>query len=223
VILLLIPAFAYIAKFGAVWSSSHEVWGQFGDFFGGLLNPLYAMLAFFAVLYNVRLQAEQLAIAKEEFHESARSTQAQIEALKARSDREELLSVIRASVASIEAAYNEIVSPQGASPVIQLHHVIHEGWRLRFMPVKGGPFDEYVRNANTAGTLIQALHARLEAAADSLAHFTALYEATYGTGSPVLAYYRKRFVGLGVLLERVTGNKAETVNFFLSAEREDAI
>lgn len=223
VLLLAIPIVSYVANFGTAWSPSREAWGQFGDFFGGLLNPLFAMLAFFAVLYNVHLQAEQIAVAREEFHESARTTQAQIDALKEQRHREELLSVIGELVRAIESLYNEVVSPQGLSPVIQLHHVVHEGWRLRHASVKGGPFDDYVRNASTAGTLIQALHSRLQASADALAHFVVLFDKTYETDSPVLAYYRRRFIGLGLLLEGVWGHKAETVAFFRGAESESAI
>jgi hypothetical protein len=36
-------------------------WGQFGDFLGGVLNPLLSFLALLAVVKNLRLQAEQLA------------------------------------------------------------------------------------------------------------------------------------------------------------------
>jgi hypothetical protein len=41
-------------------SSSPEQWGQFGDFFGGTLNPIYALLAFMGVLITIHLQAKQL-------------------------------------------------------------------------------------------------------------------------------------------------------------------
>jgi hypothetical protein len=40
-------------------------WGQFGDFLGGVLNPLLSLLALLAVVKNLRLQAEQLAQSQE--------------------------------------------------------------------------------------------------------------------------------------------------------------
>ncbi len=41
-------------------------WGQFGDFLGGVLNPLLSFLALLAVVKNLRLQAEQLAQSQED-------------------------------------------------------------------------------------------------------------------------------------------------------------
>lgn len=43
-----------------------QYWGQLGDFFGGILNPLLSFMALMAVLYTVRLQREELRQAREE-------------------------------------------------------------------------------------------------------------------------------------------------------------
>ena len=61
VALLLIAAvaLAYRLNFGPHASTSQDVWGQFGDFFGGMLNPLFAMLAFLALLWSISLQAHE--------------------------------------------------------------------------------------------------------------------------------------------------------------------
>jgi hypothetical protein len=45
-------------------SGSPEQWGQFGDFFGGTLNPVYALLAFIGVLITIHLQSKQLELAE---------------------------------------------------------------------------------------------------------------------------------------------------------------
>jgi hypothetical protein len=41
-------------------SSAPDSWGQFGDFVGGLLNPLVAYAAFYWLTRSVRLQKEEL-------------------------------------------------------------------------------------------------------------------------------------------------------------------
>ncbi|WP_312491921.1 putative phage abortive infection protein [Pseudomonas cremoris] len=56
----------YLATFGVATSPSQEVWGQFGDFFGGILNPLLSSLTLAAVLVTMRLQSKELKIAQEE-------------------------------------------------------------------------------------------------------------------------------------------------------------
>ncbi|PWY47193.1 hypothetical protein DK184_22045 [Pseudomonas sp. RW405] len=43
-----------------------QYWGQLGDFFGGVLNPILSFLAILAVLYTIRLQSKELREAREE-------------------------------------------------------------------------------------------------------------------------------------------------------------
>lgn len=43
-----------------------QYWGQLGDFFGGVLNPILSFVAILAVLYTIRLQSRELGEAREE-------------------------------------------------------------------------------------------------------------------------------------------------------------
>jgi hypothetical protein len=60
----------YIYNFGpGQWfkpSPDPADWGVFGDFVGGLLNPLFSFLAFMGVIFTVALQARQLDIVREQ-------------------------------------------------------------------------------------------------------------------------------------------------------------
>jgi len=49
----------YFFHFNGGLSVSHNVWGEFGEFFGGVISPLVALLAFITVLYNFDLTKEQ--------------------------------------------------------------------------------------------------------------------------------------------------------------------
>ena len=64
VIPIVFVAGSYALFFGLInnrsLSGNPEQWGQFGDFFGGTLNPIYALLAFAGVLITIHLQAKQL-------------------------------------------------------------------------------------------------------------------------------------------------------------------
>ena len=59
----------YIGKFAPPsdfsLSEKTSVWGEFGDYFGGVLNPIFSFLAFTGVLFTVYLQARQLDIARD--------------------------------------------------------------------------------------------------------------------------------------------------------------
>lgn len=49
---------------------SAQYWGQIGDFIGGVLNPLLSFCALIAVLYNLSLQREELALARRDAREA---------------------------------------------------------------------------------------------------------------------------------------------------------
>lgn len=60
----------------------HDKWGQFGDFIGGLLNPIFALLAFFALLITIVIQSRELSVTTEELKKSAAALEEQGKSLK---------------------------------------------------------------------------------------------------------------------------------------------
>lgn len=55
-----IIAIIYVGTFGLARSYDHAVWGAFGDYFGGILNPIFALFAFLGVLWSLDLQMKQV-------------------------------------------------------------------------------------------------------------------------------------------------------------------
>jgi len=64
----------YFWEFSNVLAEKQDVWGQFGDYVGGILNPLFSLTALFALLYTIKLQSTEL-------HESTEQLKASAEAL----------------------------------------------------------------------------------------------------------------------------------------------
>jgi len=56
-------------------------WGQFGDFFGGLLNPAVGIATIYLILINVRLQKRELSLALQEMKNSNESLKIQNQAI----------------------------------------------------------------------------------------------------------------------------------------------
>ncbi|UTW49823.1 putative phage abortive infection protein [Bacterioplanoides sp. SCSIO 12839] len=50
----------YFFKFGGYLSSDQGVWGTFGDFVGGTLNPLLAFASLCAILLTMKMQSDEL-------------------------------------------------------------------------------------------------------------------------------------------------------------------
>jgi hypothetical protein len=57
----LILLILYLINFHNGLSDNHGTWGEFGSFFGGVISPVVAILAFITVLYSFELTKEQFA------------------------------------------------------------------------------------------------------------------------------------------------------------------
>ena len=58
--------YRYRSHFSGDLSNDQAIWGQYGDFIGGVLNPVFALLALFALLYTIVLQVRELEQTREE-------------------------------------------------------------------------------------------------------------------------------------------------------------
>jgi hypothetical protein len=71
VLLIMLLIGSYIDTFrNQPISKDPAQWGQMGDFFGGMLNPILAFASFIALLYTIRIQSEELRLTREEFQKS---------------------------------------------------------------------------------------------------------------------------------------------------------
>ena len=59
---MVMAIFAYRWQFNGPASADPAVWGQFGDFLGGTLNPVFAYLSFTALVITLALQTRQLSL-----------------------------------------------------------------------------------------------------------------------------------------------------------------
>ena len=81
-VLVLAVAGYYALNFGPKVSSDTGTWGQFGDFFGGTLNPVFAMLAFLALLWSIALQAAEFERASSHLSDQVRLARGEAEAAR---------------------------------------------------------------------------------------------------------------------------------------------
>ena len=60
VIAAVVVLYQYFSNFGSSKSSSQEVWGQFGDYLGGTLNPIFGFLTTIILIVTLNLQRKEL-------------------------------------------------------------------------------------------------------------------------------------------------------------------
>ncbi|AWB57194.1 hypothetical protein [Colwellia sp. Arc7-D] len=69
IITLVISLYIYQFNSYAI-SDKPQDWGPFGDFFGGVLNPILAFCSFIALLYTIHIQQNELALTRIELKRS---------------------------------------------------------------------------------------------------------------------------------------------------------
>jgi hypothetical protein len=76
--IFIVAVIAFIVVLGMYWllfdgeiSKDHQVWGTFGDYVGGVLNPFFSFLALLALLLTINIQNLQLERSKDESKKQA--------------------------------------------------------------------------------------------------------------------------------------------------------
>lgn len=64
---------AYLARFHDGFSDSQADWGQFGDYIGGVLNPIFAFLSFIILVMALVFQSRELHASISELKESTKA------------------------------------------------------------------------------------------------------------------------------------------------------
>lgn len=95
-ILFLTAVGIYFWNFNNGFSTDKSEWGAFGDFLGGTLNPLFAFLSLFAILYTIKIQTQELEYTREELQATKE------ELAKSRIAQEEQSNSFKKQNASIE-------------------------------------------------------------------------------------------------------------------------
>jgi uncharacterized membrane protein len=74
VVLAVVAIAAYVFKFHENgWALDPAVWGQFGDYFGGLINPVVGIVTVYLVLLSIAIQRKEL---QSSLHELKQSNEA---------------------------------------------------------------------------------------------------------------------------------------------------
>lgn len=92
--------------------------GPIGDFFGGMLNPIFAFLGLMALLYTLRLNQKELTQATEQMAKSAKAAELQIK-------QDEFQQLLNHQVSLIEQKLTEplIVKSQGVEEETNLYSI----------------------------------------------------------------------------------------------------
>lgn len=208
-------ALAYRLHFGGSLAASSDSWGQFGDFFGGMLNPLFAMLAFLALLWSISLQAEEFRRASGHLEEQSSLARRQLEALNSDRLSQELLHVIK----DIDERLNELLKvpiSTAESPVLaSVSMMASEAGRLARSSGQSASYSAFIAQATHEGSVVEAIVREVATLVLEMRGFLEQWsKVRAGAYAPVIEYYANKVYGLTYMLEDAKCIPEDTRQFF---------
>lgn len=98
----------YWMHFGAnQLSQNPSDWGLFGDFIGGVTNPLLSLFALLSLLLTLNVQSKQLIVAREQLDHQQQSAREQLAQLRLQGKKDDLYRVLQVLEARLERLYRE--------------------------------------------------------------------------------------------------------------------
>lgn len=99
------------------------MFGQAGDYFGGMLNPILAFASFIALLYTIRIQSEELRLTRQEVKASVSAQEKSASLLSLQVEQQKLLEEFKAIremfVTNFMKAESLLIQPVNLSPSIK--------------------------------------------------------------------------------------------------------
>ena len=92
---LIVELYVYVRFFPGEIEADHSRWGEFGDFLGGTLNPLFALLGLLALLLTIVLQSKELRLSTKELAHSVRALNDQTAAVKLQNFERTFFQIVR--------------------------------------------------------------------------------------------------------------------------------
>ncbi|MEA9787943.1 hypothetical protein VDF90_11940 [Xanthomonas campestris pv. raphani] len=208
-------SFIYISAFGTTSSNDPGIWGQFGDYFGGVLNPLFALAAFLSALWSINVQQREARAAAEQLAAQTDIARKEFEAFGSERLGEEFLHVIRDIDQRLSKLLESVISPAGALQTVTISQMVAEADRLTSFGGSSGSFAQFLRHANEPGSVVEAPVREIKYLVNKLREFLGHYAKHKATGfAPVLVYYADKAYQLMNMLEAVGGMPADTRKFF---------
>lgn len=205
----------YVFQFGTHLSTDRGDWSGFGDYFGGVLNPVFALLAFIGLLWSIHKQGSDFRISLELLQRQTNSAEEQVNAMRQERARDEMLHVVKEIDSHIERILDSVVSGPG-SINLTIRQMKSEAQRHRAnskAPLLGA-YEEFVRYAKTSGSVVEAHVRELVYLIRQGRKFLEAHAAMHFEYTPTLKYYADRFGSLMDMVEDVGGLPADTRAFF---------
>ena len=210
-----VASLAYIITFGATPVADSALWGQFGDYFGGVLNPVFAFAAFLSALWAIGVQQREARTAAKQLASQTEIAREEFEVLSSERLGEEFLIVIRDIDQRLSTLLQTVISSSGSTQTVTISQMVAEADRLTTPGAASASFSDFLLQANKPGSVVEAPVREIKYLVNKLRKFLEHYSEHKATGfAPVLSYYADKAHQLMNMLEAIGGMPPDTRKFF---------
>jgi uncharacterized membrane protein len=190
----------YMRTFGTIRSLEYAVWGAFGDYFGGILNPIFALCAFVGVLWSLDMQTKQL------------------NQLSVDKQGEEIVVVVK----DIDSRIRELLAtPVGGTDQdkLFLHHMVSESERGAGIRGTSKAYAQFLSTSRLPGSIIEALTRELRNQVITMHSFLVRYpQGQAGQYAPVVDYYKGKTKRIVPMINEINKLPETVFEFFINGE-----
>lgn len=191
----------YISAFGTDLSDVHSRWSEFGDFFGGLLNPVLAFLAIVMLFITLMSQMNEFRESVKHLESSAKTAREELDLIRSQTTDNEVLAVLGNADQQISLLLQSEVSDAGSTPRLTIFHLCLESGRFSSAQEWTLGYARFVEQAQTPGSVVWSYVHALSETVGRVAEILEAYSLRHaGEYSPTMMYYHHRMVGLTRML-----------------------
>ena len=202
-LLMLSLVLIYNSQFGFLPSDTKGDWGTFGDYFGGILNPVIGMLGFIGILRSLRMQQLQLNTMKRD-----KIAEEVLEAVKDIDKR------INDNLAS-SVGFVRTTAPPIRDIELFVSHMVAEGQRGAKKLGDSPGYTNFIKTSNEAGSVVGVAVADIRALVIQMANLVSHHPShSMNEYSPVLFYYVSKAAKLIPMMKDIGGIPETTVAFY---------
>ncbi|AZC36834.1 hypothetical protein [Pseudomonas chlororaphis] len=186
----------YLDMFGINRIHDQAIWGAFGDYFGGILNPIFALFAFLGVLWSLDLQMKQ------------------VRQLALDKKADEILQVVKDIDARLAGLLQTNIGETSGFDIHILHMVAEAG---RGAKQKGdsNSYKQFLQISAAPGSLVEAAVREIQHQVSTMCEFLQCYPQQQGGGyTPIIEYYASKTSRLIPMLNDLGGLPEPTRAFF---------
>lgn len=197
----------YVNMFGVNRSADQAIWGAFGDYFGGILNPIFALFAFLGVLWSLDLQMKQ------------------VKQLSIDKQGEEVLLVVKDIDSRIKELMEMAVGGVKSSGLqvqqLHIHHMVAEAERGAGVLGSADAYSQFIYIARQSGSVVEATVRELRNQIVALHSFLIRYpHSSEGKYAPIIEHYTAKASRI-VLMLRDVGGLPEAVDHYFKVAQDN--